>query len=322
MRIISDWTNSSSEGRDSRYRPMHSARKGSRIKNASATALAFGILGILNGFATCVALVFHVYDASRDWLLVGVLSTVTSLLWALGLLVYGTVFPRYLESMYFTFGWSFWLLTVSALICFLPFMIFIGWRIVLRAQETTKEERLMSIPAFLALLALLLNLSALSTDFWSASTQGGEGLENHLGLLRGRYDGVWRMFGELRSINRRIATAGVATAVLELCAFVLQIPIVYLGFTFVLGKHDICAKQMPLLNTAFSMSAFLLQLIGIIVYTQLMPFGDLPSGYALSHSWRTEICSCIFMAASVGAFAWQSYPLPPGESNILAEAIR
>ena len=214
-------------------------------------------MGVLTGCATWVVMIFHIYDSAREWLLAFVLTAVTSGLWLIALISYGATFPHWILSTYYEFGYSFWLLLTSTCVYFIPVVAFIAWRLVLRAQATTEEERHMACPTLLTTASLIFTLASLCTTYWAQSTQGGEGYENHLGLLEGRYNGDWIHFRHLAQIDSHITSAGMSTFILLLCSLLIQTPIAWLGWRYVLGVHEVCKGQMPLLNTAMSAASLL-----------------------------------------------------------------
>lgn len=308
-------------GKKVKLKQFRFSEKERRIKDASATALAFGILGTFAGVACIVTLVPHIYDSTREWIKVGLLSTITAGCWLIGVSVYGAIFPQYIGSTYFSLGYSYWLGVATGIIWFIPIFTFVWWRIIARARRTTRDERLMAIPTACAFLAIVFTVGALSSTNWCASSYGATVRDNHLGLLKGRYMGEWVHFTEIAAISLNLSSVGVATLILLLCGMAIQTPTFIIGMIFVSGRHAVCKKQVALLNTAFAVSTFILQVCAVILYGVLVPWSDLVAGFELSHSWRLQLVAAVATFASCIGFGALAKPPLPGEPNLLAEAI-
>ena len=296
--------------------------KGDRIHAASGVALALGVLGIVLGFLAACQAVYHIYDRSREWILTFVMVTSTALVWLVALIVYGAVFPHYLGAQYFEFGYSFWIALTATTVYAAPAIILFLYKIYERAQETTREERIMSIPSFAAIFGVMFTMAALGADEWAAkhglASSGGD---DHLGLIRGRVAGEWMGFRSIaQATSTKVTSAGVATLVLTLCGLACNTVEAAMGWEFVMGSHERCGRQMPLINTALGACAAILYALAAAAYHTLMPWADLP-GWDLSHSWRVLVCAACWNAIAMAGYAWLAKPTLPGEPNILALAI-
>lgn len=297
--------------------------KAQRIRVASGVALALGVLGIVIGFLAACQAVYHIYDRSREWILTFSLVTCTALLWLVALIVYGSVFPHYIAAQYFEFGYSFWIALTATIVYAAPAILLFLFKVYERAKETTREERIMSLPSFCALFGLMFTMAALGADEWAAKGHGlgSSGGDDHIGLIRGRVRGDWVGFRALaETTSTKVTSAGVATLVLTLCGLACNAIEAALGWEFVMGSHDRCGRQMPLMNTALSTCAALLYALAVAAYHTLMPWSEM-EGWELSHSWRVLVCAACWNTIAMGGYAWLAKPTLPGEPNILALAI-
>ena len=294
-----------------------------RIHDTCAATLSFGILATLAGWAMVWNLIGHVYDASKEWLLVAGATGVTSTLWSIALLAYGFGFPIFIGASELEFGYSFWLCVTSASMWFLPIVAWCLLRIYQRLRETTREEREMSLPTLASCLSCLVAVIAVSGEAWIATSSGATDRDNHLGLMYGRYGGVWIKYHQMASISRTLTAAGVATLILDLCAMAIQLPAIVVGMRYVFGAHEVCRGQMPLVNTALTASTFFLELFGVIAYRVIVPLDELGDGsFAMAESWYLQIVATCFTLVSCIGFGYLAKPPLPGERNQLAEAIR
>jgi len=306
---------------------------GQRVRSSSAAALALGLLGVFSGFATAVAATMHMYDADRQPQLVGTLATTTAGLWFLMLLTYGTGFPHYVGGRYFEFGYSFWIMLASTCIFILPLLTFLAYLVFRRLRKMSAEERMLCLPLSCTLLALALTLAALGSDQWVqngqvcpllATLKQNQHCEEHLGLLRGRLNGEWLAFRALAvASSSGLIRAGLVALSMLLCGLVIQLFVAGMGLLHASGRREGCGGrgQMPLLATALSLSAALIQALGAAGYAALLPFDALPSGYVLAHSWRVAVAASVFSLLATGCFGFLARPPEPGETNILAAAV-
>jgi hypothetical protein len=258
---------------------------------ASNCALAFCILGILNGIPLMIVMILMAYDSTRTYTISIICCSIVSFCYFMAIILYSTIIPSQLYDRKFEYGYSYYLILSVGLCYSFPFFCYGIYRIYKRLRETTDEERRILPAGILLMISLLFLIISLSIEKWMS---GGLHNKDSFGLLSVYYGDKYITYSSFPSIHSKLSTASMSCFICCLTGVVNNLIACICAWLFIFGQHYLCEKQLIIHTTLFSIVSSLLYSCGLILYATLFP--SLLYSYTFDSSFILVCCSAILCA--------------------------